>query len=299
MSVRRFRFSDLIFILISIFAIAGCGYYHTVKKGETLSSISKRYDVNIDDILEANKNIKDPNQVKVDQKIKIPREKSPSYQAVKPSNKNSENNPSEVSKNKSESKHRTASRSSEKNSKKKEATSDKKARSEKSKSKKKESKKKSDSKAGKGESKKEDNSNAKDAGAVAIEEKPNFIWPLDGPILANFGPTPDGRTNDGIDIGSIEGADILAAADGEVIASTDQFPAFGNLILIKHSGNYVTVYAHNEVNLVVKGDKVKKGQVIAKVGQTGRATSPRLHFEIRILKNPTDPLRQLPPKSAK
>ncbi len=121
-----------------------------------------------------------------------------------------------------------------------------------------------------------------------------FIWPTKGDVLRKFGKGPDGRLNEGLDISAAAGTKIVAAADGEVIVSGTPLAGFGNMIAIQHSGEYMTVYAHNRVNLVKKGDKVKQGQVIAEVGDTGRATVPHLHFEIRHKLATIDPLTLLP-----
>jgi len=84
---------------------------------------------------------------------------------------------------------------------------------------------------------------------------------------------------------------VLAVADGEVIYSGDGLTGYGNLILVRHSGDIVSAYAHNRQNLVQKGDKVTQGQTIAQVGETGRASGPHLHFEVREGVTPTDPRR--------
>ena len=103
-----------------------------------------------------------------------------------------------------------------------------------------------------------------------------------------------GRPHDGIDITAPEGAPVRAAASGRVIFSSDEIKSYGNLIIIKHEGRFSTVYAHNQKNLVKEGDFVEKGQTIAKVGRTGRATAPHLHFEVRHGKKPRNPVFFLP-----
>ncbi len=123
-----------------------------------------------------------------------------------------------------------------------------------------------------------------------------FIWPVKGgkkKISSAFGPR-GGRLHDGIDIRSPTGAAILAAEDGKVIYSGNGIRGYGNMVIIKHVGRVATVYAHNDANLVRRGEIVEKGQIIARVGRTGRATGPHLHFEIRNGKRPLDPRRYLP-----
>lgn len=115
-----------------------------------------------------------------------------------------------------------------------------------------------------------------------------FIWPLSsGTLTSSFGPR--GRSfHDGIDIGAPPGTVVRAARDGAVIYS-DTLRGYGNVVIVQHEGGYVTVYAHNEQNLVDAGSKVRQGQPVAKVGRSGRTSGPNLHFEIRkdnIARNP-------------
>lgn len=117
-------------------------------------------------------------------------------------------------------------------------------------------------------------------------------WPTKGPLTSRFGPR-NGRQHEGIDIGAKQGAKIMAAADGEVIFSGKR-GGYGNLVLVKHTDGLVTVYAHNERNLVYPGQWVRRGQLIARVGRTGRATDCHLHFEVRKGLQPVNPLLHLP-----
>jgi len=119
------------------------------------------------------------------------------------------------------------------------------------------------------------------------------IWPVEGSITSNFG-LRDGVPHDGIDIQAKEGTPIKSAENGNVIYSGNELKGYGNLIIIKHNAEYVTVYAHNEVNLVKDGDVVKKGDIIGRVGKSGRASNPHLHFEIRWKAKPVNPLLYLP-----
>lgn len=119
-----------------------------------------------------------------------------------------------------------------------------------------------------------------------------LAWPVKGVLYSRFGPRGASR-HDGIDISAPEGTPIQAAADGVVIYSGVQ-RGYGNLVILGHEGNWVTIYAHNRENLVKEGAKVRKGQVIAKVGRTGRTTGPHLHFEVRKGTTPHDPLTFLP-----
>ncbi|MBI1364957.1 MAG: peptidoglycan DD-metalloendopeptidase family protein, partial [Alphaproteobacteria bacterium] len=120
-----------------------------------------------------------------------------------------------------------------------------------------------------------------------------FDWPVKGAVIGKFGSGASGRRNDGINIAAPVGTPVRAAADGEVVYRGSELEGYGNLLLIKHADGYVTAYAHNDVMLVNKGDVVHKGQVIAKVGQTGAASEPQLHFEIRHNLKSVDPLALL------
>jgi murein DD-endopeptidase MepM/ murein hydrolase activator NlpD len=116
-----------------------------------------------------------------------------------------------------------------------------------------------------------------------------FRWPARGRIVTAFGAKPNGQQNDGINIAVPEGTPIKAAESGEVAYAGNELKGYGNLILIRHPNGFVTAYAHASELLVKRGDKVKRGQVIAKSGQTGNIGSPQLHFEIRKGSTPVDP----------
>jgi murein DD-endopeptidase MepM/ murein hydrolase activator NlpD len=122
---------------------------------------------------------------------------------------------------------------------------------------------------------------AEPAGVQPAVSKASFAWPMEGRVLSDFGATPGGGRNDGINIAASEGAPIHAAADGTVSYSGNELKSYGNLALIKHDNGYVTAYAHAERFVVSKGDHVTRGQVIGYAGSTGDVTSPQLHFEIR------------------
>ncbi len=123
-----------------------------------------------------------------------------------------------------------------------------------------------------------------------------LVWPVDGRILSGFGPKPGGRYNDGINLKVIKGGAVRAAADGTVAYAGDAIPGFGNLLLVKHPGGWVTAYAHNEALLVTLGTKVRAGEPIARAGASGAVDSPQLHFEVRRGRTAVDPLRYLPPR---
>jgi len=117
----------------------------------------------------------------------------------------------------------------------------------------------------------------------------DFVWPVEGKINQRF-EEAENRRHQGIDIFSAVGAPIRASNAGTVIYSNNTIKGYGNLIILRHSEEIVTVYAHNQVNLVEEGTWVEKGQIIGKVGQTGRTSGPHLHFEIRKSNKAIDPL---------
>jgi murein DD-endopeptidase MepM/ murein hydrolase activator NlpD len=116
-----------------------------------------------------------------------------------------------------------------------------------------------------------------------------FTWPVKGKIIARFGGKNELKNN-GIAIAAPQGTPIRAAERGKVIYSGADLRDYGNLIVVDHEGGFATVYAHNQVNLVKRGERVGKGQVIAKLGMTGIAETPYVHFEIRQNAKAKDPL---------
>jgi murein DD-endopeptidase MepM/ murein hydrolase activator NlpD len=120
-------------------------------------------------------------------------------------------------------------------------------------------------------------------------KKLDFIWPVEGKISDVF-EGAESKRHQGIDISSPLGMPIKASNAGTVIYSNNTIKGYGNLIIVRHSEEFVTIYAHNQVNLIEEGMWVEKGQIIGKVGQTGRATGPHLHFEIRRNNKALDPL---------
>ncbi len=118
---------------------------------------------------------------------------------------------------------------------------------------------------------------------------PSFRWPVNGRVITAFGPKPSGQQNDGINVSVPEGTPIKAAEDGVVAYAGNELKTYGNLVLVRHSNGYVTAYAHASEIMVKRDDPVKRGQIIAKAGQTGSVAAPQLHFEIRKGSTPVDP----------
>lgn len=129
---------------------------------------------------------------------------------------------------------------------------------------------------------------------VVVKEPSRFIWPVDGVVTSGFGDR-HGRLHDGIDISAPLGSPVHAANSGKIIY-VGRMSGYGNLVIIKHSENYFTAYAHMQSYKVKKGETVKQGAMIGEVGRTGRAKSPHLHFEVRHKTASKNPLELLPEK---
>jgi lipoprotein NlpD len=121
------------------------------------------------------------------------------------------------------------------------------------------------------------------------DERVDWSWPTAGRVVANF----NGAGNKGLDIGGRVGDPVYASAGGKVVYSGEGIPAYGKLVIIRHNGTYLSAYAHNSQILVKEGQSVSKGQKIAELGSSGADTT-KLHFEIRRLGKPVDPLQYLP-----
>jgi murein DD-endopeptidase MepM/ murein hydrolase activator NlpD len=127
-----------------------------------------------------------------------------------------------------------------------------------------------------------------DIASIPKIEKPNssakFVKPVEGKIIQEFG-----TGNDGITIQAAEGTAVKAASGGEVVYSGNQLQGYGNMIVIKHPGGYLTAYSHLEDLNIKKGAKVSQGDVIGSVGKTGNVTTPQLHFGVRKGRNAVNP----------
>jgi murein DD-endopeptidase MepM/ murein hydrolase activator NlpD len=134
---------------------------------------------------------------------------------------------------------------------------------------------------------------------IAREGRGRFTWPVRGEVVSTFGPKGTGQRNDGLNIAGPAGQRVAAAASGEVVFA-GELPGFGNLVLLKHDGGWVTAYAHLSKIEVKMRQRVAQGQGIGQMGQTGMVDSPQLHFEIRYAATtrekarPVDPAMLLP-----
>jgi len=130
---------------------------------------------------------------------------------------------------------------------------------------------------------------AKPEPAESAEERIDWAWPASGKVISTF----DGNSSKGVDIAGRLGDPVQASAAGRVVYSGEGIPAYGKLVIIRHSTVYLSAYAHNRAILVKEGQNVVKGQKIAELGATG-ADQAKLHFEIRRFGKPVDPLQYLP-----
>ncbi len=126
--------------------------------------------------------------------------------------------------------------------------------------------------------------------SVAPASDAGFLWPSEGPVISRFGPKPNGMHNDGINIALPVGSAIRASQNGVVAYAGNEIRGYGDLVLLRHDGGWMTAYAHNSELLVEKGEAVKRGQVISRSGASGRVSRPQAHFEIRRNGKPRDPL---------
>lgn len=135
---------------------------------------------------------------------------------------------------------------------------------------------------------------ARKATALSPVKLESFVWPVKGVVVSYFGSTKDMTKNSGIDIEAAKGKNVLASRSGEVTFASDFMKGYGKTIIIDHQDGFQTVYTHNAQNLVGAGENVKRGSVIARVGNTGRVGKPTLHFEIRKNHKPQNPFYYLP-----
>ncbi len=118
-----------------------------------------------------------------------------------------------------------------------------------------------------------------------------FRWPVRGRIIGKFGPRTDGTHNDGINLAVPNGTKVKAAESGIVAYAGSELEGYGNLVLIRHSNDWVSAYAHNDKLMVKRGEKIKRGQIIARAGTSGSVEVPQVHFELRKGSKPVDPTK--------
>lgn len=125
-----------------------------------------------------------------------------------------------------------------------------------------------------------------------------FSWPVNGKVISSYGMKSNMQKNEGINIAAKQGSPVRSAEDGVVVYASNALESYGNLLLIKHADGWLTAYAHNERLLVSEGQNVSKGQVIARVGNTGSVKTPQLHFEVRKGRTTFDPQKYLVTQTA-
>lgn len=282
--------SSVIIIVIILSLLSNCGYgiYYRIKKGETIDDVARKYNVKKEDIIEANKNLS-VDKLKEGDYVYIPldkqhpqREEKTTENNRKEENENIKKYDSEVSKNKvfkvsiphSDFQERLTSESNEK---------------------------KNGVKLNKPIAEKRIADKKLDLKKLDRSKDNNIDFivypPIEGgQIISNFGMR-NGRMHKGIDIKAPEGSPIKSAQDGVVVFS-GFIRGYGNAVILKHEGDYFTVYAHNKYNTVKEGEFVKRGSVLGYVGMTGNADTPHLHFEVRKRTNALNPLLFFENKSA-
>jgi murein DD-endopeptidase MepM/ murein hydrolase activator NlpD len=132
-------------------------------------------------------------------------------------------------------------------------------------------------------------SDASPAAASAEDASPEFRWPARGRIIQGF----KAGKSEGISIAVPEGTSVKAAEGGTVAYAGSELKGYGNLVLIRHPNGFVSAYAHNGELMVKRGETVKRGQVVAKSGQSGDVSSPQLQFQLRKGSTPVDPTQYL------
>jgi murein DD-endopeptidase MepM/ murein hydrolase activator NlpD len=130
------------------------------------------------------------------------------------------------------------------------------------------------------------------APATRFAPEQRLSWPTAGGLSSGFGMRGR-RFHSGVDISGERGTPITAAADGVVIFSGRSLDGYGNAVMLDHGDGLITLYAHNERNLVRVGERVRRGQIVASMGNTGRASGIHVHFEVHQDGRPVDPLRWL------
>lgn len=232
---------------------------HVVSSGETMYSIAMRYGWNYRELAAAN-DIEPPYQITPGQVIRLDQE--PGQVASQTSSSRPSSPRPSASSSSSSSSSETASSSSDSGSTETAAVSS---------------------------GRSDDNNQLQSSSAGASDV--DWEWPHSGPIIAEF--SPDGDMNKGVGIGGDEGDPVQAAADGNVVYAGSGLLGYGELIIVNHSDDYLSAYAHNRRILVDEGEAVQQGQQIAEMGDTG-ANRVKLHFEIRRNGDPVNPMQYLP-----
>ena len=235
----------------------------TVAKGDTLYSISRKYQIPVNDLAVINK-LSAPFALSVGQKIKVPKldtVQTRSASEIKQTQKAQAKQP--------ETTKTTTAKPIEK------AQTTKTVATEKT------------------QKTKISSDPSKQLPKISARSNAKFSWPVRGKILSGYGAKNNGLFNDGINISAAKGADVKAAENGVVAYAGNEVKGMGNLVIIQHSGGWMTVYAHMDSMSVKRGNTVSVGQSIGKIGMTGKVDKPQLHFEIRKGTKAYDPVAYL------
>ena len=226
----------------------------TVAPGDTLYSLSRKYEIPVNDLAVLNK-ITSPFVLSVGQKLKVPKKDSVQTQTVKSGGEVK----SEPAKGKGASVNKVSVATPVKETQKSKISSDPK----------------------------------KQLPAISARSAAKFSWPIRGKILSQYGAKNGGLFNDGINIAADMGATVKAAENGVVAYAGNEVKGMGNLIIMQHSDGWMTVYAHLDSMSVRRGTKVNVGQPIGKIGKTGKVDKPQLHFEIHKGTKAYNPIQYL------
>lgn len=129
--------------------------------------------------------------------------------------------------------------------------------------------------------------------ARTLDKLNHFSWPMRGKIISKFGPKAGGLYNDGINIKAKAGTVVKASEDGVVAYVGNELKGYGNLVIVKHAGGWITAYAHLQKSTVERGEKVEKGTKVGLVGATGNVDSPQLYFGLRKGRDAVNPVNYL------
>ncbi len=236
-------------------AQAGPGHVHTVNPGDTLFSLARRYNMQPADIARAN-GIDTYAQLKVGQRVAIPgnsQARAPYAPQPQQRVEAPKQQPQQMAQNNPPSAPQNISKATEVVE------------------------------------------SEQDTGTLgpSVGGSPQFRKPVTGRVISGFGPKPNGQHNDGINIAVPEGTEVKAAEGGTVAYAGNELKGYGNLVLLRHADGWMTAYAHNSSLLVKRGETVKRGQSIARAGQSGGMPTPQVHFEIRKGSTPVDPTKYL------
>ncbi|HPM78063.1 MAG TPA: M23 family metallopeptidase [bacterium] len=258
------RYAILPALLLLLLALSGCAYYHVIETGDTMYDLSKEYGVSVQEIQEANPGV-DPYNLQIGEKLKIPR-----FPEDRVSDITGRHRTPEPTKTPKPVERTPKPTPTPKPYEKPEPTPEMNSRPE---------------------------PTPQPTPATAPEENSGenkFVWPVQGKIANKFGDRQAGVILHGLEIAAPVGTPVYAAEAGTVIMASNRFKGYGNMVIIKHSNGFVSIYAYNQRLWVKKDQRVKRGQKIAEVGQSGRAEKPMLLFELRIGSQAVDPLKYLP-----